>query len=161
MSWLAQSVRFCLIFAVLLVIWLGLSGKFDAFHVGWGVAGALVFAALATRRQERGQFPLLRFALFVPWQLWQIFISNLRVARLVLTPGLPIAPRLLRRRPGMTDPRALTLLGCSITLTPGTLTVDIDEQQMIIHALDDASARDIERHVMADKVQSVFGEAAP
>ena len=150
--------RFAFTFIVLLVIWLGLSGKFDVFHAGWGVVGAAAIAALTVPRLADRAFPLLRFLAFVPWQLWQILISNLRVARLVLTPSLPIRPRLLKRAPNLRDPRALTLLGCSITLTPGTLTVDINDEYMIIHALDDASAEDIGKDVMAHKVQGVFGE---
>ncbi len=153
-----KITRFALLFAILLAIWLGLSGKFDAFHVAWGVAGAAVAAALATPRQAGPAFPLVRFLLFVPWQLWQIFISNLRVAKLVLWPGLAIEPRLLKRRPGLTDDRALTLLGCSITLTPGTLTVDIHTDEMVVHALDKPSADDVNADVMLHKISHVFGE---
>jgi len=153
-----RFIRFCLIFAVLLSIWLLLSGKFDGFHVGWGVLGAAALAGLSVRRAMATPFPLLRFLVFIPWQLWQIFISNLRVARLVLTPGLPIRSRVLRKPPRLKDPRALTLLGCAITLTPGTLTIDVTDDHMIIHALDDASADDIDAGVMAAKIQGVFGE---
>jgi len=152
--------RFILVFVVLLGIWLLLSGKLDVFHTAWGVIGALVLAGLSVRRSPRTLFPIGRFLLFVPWQLWQILISNLRVAKIVLSPNLPIRPRLLRKPPGIRDPRALTLLGCSITLTPGTLTININEDHMLIHALDDASADDIEAEVMANKVAGVFGEDA-
>lgn len=150
--------RFILVFVVLLAIWLLLSGKYDVFHTSWGVAGSLVLAGLSVRRSPKTLFPLGRFLLFVPWQLWQIFISNLRIAKIAMTPGLPIRPRLLRKPPKVRDPRALTLLGCSITLTPGTLTININEDHMLIHALDDASASDIDAEVMADKVAGVFGE---
>ncbi len=154
----AQKIlRFVWLLLVLLAAWLLLSGKFDAFHIGWGVIGAVVVAALAVRWCSDRPFPAIRLLLFLPWHAWQILISNLRVARLVLTPSLPIRPRLLRRPPGSDDNRALTLLGCAITLTPGTLTVDINDRYMIVHALDDASADDIRDQAMARRVQHVFG----
>jgi len=153
-----RIIRFIVVFALLLGIWLLLSGKYDAFHVAWGIGGALVLAWLSMKRAPATLFPFVRFLAFVPWQLWQIFISNLRVARLVLTPGIRIQPRILRKPPEVNDPRALTLLGCAITLTPGTLTIDITQDHMIVHALDDASADDINKAVMADKVAGVFGE---
>ena len=155
-----RVLRFILIFALLLGIWLLLSGKYDRFHTAWGVAGALALAGMSAARAPATMFPVVRFLLFIPWQLWQIFVSNLRVAKLVLSPGLPIRPRLLRQSPQMRDPRALTLLGCAITLTPGTLTIDIDDQRMIVHALDDASASGVTSNQMTDKIRSVFGAAA-
>jgi len=159
MNALVRTLRFLGLFLLLLGIWLLLSGKFDAFHVGWGVVGSAVVAWLAFRARP-SVFPVFRFLAFIPWELGQILISNLRVAKAVLQKDCPIQPRLLRRDPGLSDHRALTLLGASITLTPGTLTVDIDEGQMIVHALDDASAQDIHEGVMAERVRRVFQEPA-
>lgn len=157
----SRLARFPLFFAVLLAVWLLLSGKFDWFHVGWGVLTALALAAAVTAWPREAGFPFLRFFAFIPWQLWQVFISNLRVARLVLSPGRSIRPRLLRAAPELTDQRAQTLLGCAITLTPGTLTVDVDDRHMIVHALDDASAEDIGAGIMQTKVREVFQGVEP
>lgn len=150
-------VRFIVVFALTLAVWLLLSGKYDAFHVGWGVLGAWAIAFLDGKEARQPSFPFARFGAYLPWQMYQIVVSNVRVARLVLSPRMPIEPRLLRRDPGLTDPRALTLLGCSITLTPGTLTVEIDEEHMLIHALDSGFAEDIEQETMARKIQGMFG----
>lgn len=158
MQALRAIARFAFFFVILMAAWLLLSGKFDAFHVGWGVLTAIVIAATAMAWPRSSMFPVARVLGFIPWHLWQVFISNLRVARLVLTPGMPIQSRLLCDKPGLDDPRAQTLLGAAITLTPGTLTVDIDGEQMVVHALDEASARDITAGVMQEKVRRVFGE---
>lgn len=145
---------------VLVLIWAVLSGKLDALHFGVGVLGALFIAASFYSSRSGGSrsqsFPLLRFLCFAPWLMWQIFVSNLRIAWLVLNFGKKIEPSFVRACPEMTDPRALTLLGCSITLTPGTLTVDIDENEMLIHALDAASADDIRAGTMTRRVSDVF-----
>ncbi len=145
----------------LLGLWLVLSAKRDAVHLLAGVASAIAIAA--TIRVERpaygpGRPTLARFLAYVPWLAWQILLSNLHVARLALARRPAIRPRFVRRAPGLADPRALTLLGTSITLTPGTLTVDIGPDAMLIHALDDAVAADIEAGTMAARVRAVFGE---
>lgn len=144
--------------ALLFGVWFLLSGLTDLFHLGAGVLAAIL-VTIPTRLDRR--FPVLRFIAYLPWLLIQILISNLRVARMALSPRLPIAPRLVRQPPGLRDDRALTLLGCSITLTPGTVTLDIDSREMVVHALDEGSARDIEEGGMARKVGGVFLGAAP
>lgn len=147
--------------AVLLTgIWYLLSGRFDLLHFGVGVATALVIAASYTPVEDSTSFRLVRFLLYVPWLVGQIVISNLRVARVVLTPHMPISPAFVRLRPGVGGARALTLLGSSITLTPGTLTVDIDGDEIFVHALDSSSAQDVRDRIIEQRVAAVFPERA-
>lgn len=141
--------------------WVILSQVFDAFHLGLGILAALALAALRTRRRATGAFPIGRFLRYMPWLLGQVFVSNLRVARLALSPRLRLSPRLLRIPPGVTGRPALTLLGCSITLTPGTVTVDATPDTLVVHALDAASAGDIERGIAARRVQALFTNRGP
>lgn len=151
-----------LLLAVLLTgIWYLLSGMFDALHLGIGVVTALLIAVGYRPVEDSTTWRVGRFLLYVPWLIGQIVISNLRVARVVLTPSMPIAPAFVRQRPGVTGPRALTLLGSSTTLTPGTLTVDITEDEVFVHALDTASAQDVRNHVIARRVARVFPERRP
>ena len=156
-----MAPRFVLTVLVLLAIWLLLSGKTDAMHLGFGVVGSVVIAAAFFPWEDRTPFPILRFMAFLPWQLWQILISNLRVARMVLGSGEDIQPRFIRMPPGVRTDDALTLLGCAITLTPGTLTVDVDGEALFVHALDETSARDVEQGVMSERVHRVFREREP
>ncbi|MFN3485276.1 MAG: Na+/H+ antiporter subunit E, partial [Planctomycetota bacterium] len=128
---------------------------------GLGILSALTLAALRTRRRTTGAFPIGRFLLYVPWLLGQVLVSNLRVARLALSPRPRLSPRLLRTPPGVTGRPALTLLGCSITLTPGTVTVDATPDTLVVHALDAASAGDIERGIAARRVQALFTNRGP
>jgi multicomponent Na+:H+ antiporter subunit E len=141
---------------LLTAVWAVLSGRFDVLHLG---AGILVSAAIALNFpgwDDHARFHLGRFLLFIPWLAVQVIKSNLRVARSVLSPRLAIAPTFISRRPDVEGDRGLTLLGASTTLTPGTLTVDIDEHEMFVHALDRRSARDVESGIMADRVATVF-----
>jgi multicomponent Na+:H+ antiporter subunit E len=145
--------------AVLLTaIWYLLSGKFDFLHFGTGVVVAILIAITYVPVVDTTRFRLLRFLGYVPWLIGQILLSNLRVARVVLTKRMPISPAFVSQRPDVAGPRALTLLGSSITLTPGTLTVDIGDGEVFVHALDSASAQDIRDAVIARRVARVFAE---
>jgi multicomponent Na+:H+ antiporter subunit E len=150
-----------LLTVILSGIWYLLSGKLDLLHFGTGVAAAFLISLTVLPTDDSTSFRFGRFLLYVPWLLGQIVISNLRVARLVLSRSAPIAPAFIAQRPGVTGPRALTALGCSITLTPGTLTIDVGEDEIFVHALDAASARDVRDNVMAHRVLEVFTAGAP
>lgn len=153
---LALLGRFALTASCIYVIWIVLSGRFYPQYLIIGALGSLLIAAGVFPRDGRRPFPVLRFLAFIPWHLGQVLLSNLRVARIALSPLSAIAPRFVRVKPSLQDPRALTVLGCAITLTPGTLTVDVTPDELYVHALDEASARDIEERVMERRVEEMF-----
>lgn len=144
--------------AILLALWYVLSGKFAPLPFGTGIATAIVIALAFRSVPDTTRVNVGRLVVYVPWLLYQIIVSNLRVARSVLMPHMPIRPTFISQPPGVTGDRALTLLGASITLTPGTLTVDIGPDEMFIHALDEYSARDVRDGVIADRVGDIFEE---
>lgn len=154
--------------------WVALSGKLDAFHLSLGLLTA-VAVTLATRRlyrappqpmpaDEFGRAPLRwrHFLTYSVWLLWQIFRSAIQVAKLILHPRLPIAPRMVRIADDLPHPVARLTLAHSITLTPGTVTVDCDNEGMVVHAIDPESAANLgsDGGPMADRVRAVFGAAA-
>lgn len=152
-----RSIRsFALVSALLLATWYVLSGRFDFLYFGTGVVTAVVLAATYTGVADRCRFRPGRFALFLPWLLVQVVISNLRVARLVFSRRMAIRPTFISQPPGVVGDRALTVLGSSVTLTPGTLTVDIDGDEIFVHALDAQSARDMRDERMSRRVARVF-----
>jgi len=139
-------------------IWYLLSGKFDLLHLGAGVVTALVIAATYRPVEDGTVWKFGRFAAYAPWLIGQIVLSNLRVARIVLSRDMPISPAFVRLRPEVTGPRALTLLGSSVTLTPGTLTIDVDADEIFVHALDAASAQDVRDRTIERRVAAIFPE---
>lgn len=159
--------------APLFGFWLILSGKFDPFHLGLGLLTA-IGVSLATRRLGRtaspgnaderggsGPAPTLRAHRFPAYALWlvgQILRSALEVAKLVLDPRLPISPRLVRIEDRLQHPLARLALAHSITLTPGTVTIDCDEDGMLVHAIDRERARGLERGggSMAERIRRLF-----
>lgn len=155
--------------AVLLAFWILLSGKFDAVHIGAGVVTAL-FIAFVTGPLRRLQpvvgrsvdHPLggLRWGaalLFAVVLAKEIVISSLQIAYVVLHPRMPIQPRLLRFRTALPHPLARLTLANAITLTPGTVTLDVDGDDFLVHALTSVSARGIEAGAMRDRVSRIFG----
>jgi multicomponent Na+:H+ antiporter subunit E len=146
---------------LLTAVWAVFSGRFDLLHLGSGILVAAAIALNFPGYTDRARFRLGRFVLYLPWLAVQVIKSNLRVARSVLSPRLAIAPTFISREPAVVGDRALTLLGASTTLTPGTLTVDIDDHEMFVHALDRRSAHDVETGVIAERVATVFEEPSP
>ena len=71
--------------------------------------------------------------------LWQVLVSGLATAWLIVRPGRRPRPALIRMRFERLNETGAALLGCMLTLTPGTTTIDIDMErgEMLIHLLDD------------------------
>lgn len=149
-------MRVALTTLLLAAVWYVLSGRLDLLHFGAGVLVAFAIALNSPVIPDEARFRPLRFALYVPWLMGQVALSNLRVARAVLSPRMPISPTFITRRPDVVGPHALTALGASVTLTPGTLTIDVGPDEIFVHALDSTSARDIEDGVIAGRLARVF-----
>ena len=127
-------------FASLYLFWLLLSGYFTPFLMIAGAASALA-VVLFTRRMHvldsEGQ-PLgliLRAALYWSWLLVEILKSGWAVSRLIVDPRLPISPTLVRFRPGQTTAVGLVSHANSITLTPGTIAVEAEAGEFLVHAI--------------------------
>lgn len=76
-----------------------------------------------------------RFLLYLPWLVWQIAKSNWDLIYRTLHPDLPIAPRVVRFRTGITTDVGHTILANSITLTPGTVTIEIADGEYLVHCI--------------------------
>jgi multicomponent Na+:H+ antiporter subunit E len=155
--------------AVLFGLWVVLSGKLDAFHLGIGAATAVWVARLArnllTLPPAIGrslQHPLqgvawFRVATYVPWLAWQIALSSIQIARVVFDPNLPIRPSVVRFESGLPHTLARLTLAHSITLTPGTVTLDLEGDEFVVHALTSEAADEIGRGSMQHAVHPLFG----
>ena len=143
-------------FAVLFGFWVVLSGHLDAFHLGAGALCSGLVAARTHRLLRPGPPHPLRLLGYLPWLLWQIALANLHVARLALSPRMPIRPRLVEYRTSL-EGLALVAFANSITLTPGTITVEASPGQLLVHALSDQAARDLRSGEMERRVRRAFG----
>jgi multicomponent Na+:H+ antiporter subunit E len=128
---------------LLFALWLLLAGSLDPQELIVGGVVALLVAALVSgsvRSLSGGRAPLAKrvaYALaYVPYLLWQILLANIDVARRVANPRLPISPGIVRVRTNLESPLGRLILTSSITLTPGTLTVETDGGDLFIHWID-------------------------
>ena len=115
-------------------LWLGL---------GAAVLSALLLAGL---RPFDGRLlnPLriLRGIVYVPYFLWKMVAANLEMAVIILRPVLKISPSIVRADTELQSPEGKLLLTSSITLTPGTLSVDAEDQKVYVHRVTGGKADD-------------------
>lgn len=165
-SWLESLALFALLFG----LWLILSDHYDlpTLLIGVGCC-ALVVALTPDRVLKVGRFDphfgvplgrmrpfaLLRYGL---WLFWAVVQANFQVARVVLDPRMPIDPKLLRFRVGYASRVAQVLLAHSITLTPGTVTIDLEDGRYLVHSLVPTSADAIASGEMQQGVAAACGE---
>jgi len=99
----------------------------------------------------------LRPLTYVPWLLWQIIKSNIEVARVILSPNMPISPRLVRVKSSQQSELGKVIYANSITLTPGTITLDVRGDDMLVHALTKDTAAGVKSGEMDRKVTALEG----
>jgi multicomponent Na+:H+ antiporter subunit E len=145
--------------------WLVLSGHYTPFLIGMGAGLSLfvVWFAWRLRIVDSEGFPirlLPRMIGYWAWLLWQIVKSAFDVMRIVLDPRLPISPVWVRVRSGQDGAAAMATYANSITLTPGTVTVDIDHCDLLVHALTRPTAEDLAAGEMDARVSRAEGARA-
>lgn len=74
------------------------------------------------------------------WLLGEIIKSSLEVARVLLNPAMPIQPELVELTTSEETDSGKVILGNSITLSPGTVTIDVDKNRLLVHCLTANSA---------------------
>ena len=135
-----------------LLVWLGLSWPRDWQHllIGILVAG---FIAYMTQDMFKKRLYIFKnpnryiwFLYYIPIFIWECFKANIDVAYRVIHPLRPINPGIVKVRTNLKSDIALTFLANSITLTPGTLSVDIDQKQgfLYVHWID-VKHKDVEK----------------
>ncbi len=136
---MAGARESAMLFATLLGLWLLLNGSLAADVLLVGVVAALVITLLFSgglsvvsefRFTPRA---LLTAPVYVAYFLRELVKSNLRLAGIVLSPALPLRPGIVKARTRLKSPMGRLLLANSITLTPGTLTVEMDGEWLYIH----------------------------
>ena len=154
----AERLRTYLVFGVLLIAaWVLWSGMFKPLLLGLGALSCTLACIIAVRM---GYFDSRVFALrvnfrlfgFWIWLFGEIFRSSLEVARVVLSRKPRLHTRVVEIDASKLSPVDQVLLGNSITLTPGTLTLDITEGRIKVHALTVEGAEALEQGDMLKRV---------
>jgi len=132
---------------MLTVFWVGLAGAAHAQVVVIGALGSWLIVVVNRRSLlSLGEFPGVNARGLLLWlQYGALFLvelvkSNIGMARLVLSPQLRVSPRIIKLPGQLRTEVARVILSNSITLTPGTLTVDMDERVLTVHAITEEAA---------------------
>jgi multicomponent Na+:H+ antiporter subunit E len=150
-------------FGLLYAFWLVFSGHYDAFHLGLGFlcAGLVAYTShdlLLPDVITRGDLVTVwRFTLYIPWLIYQIVLANLHVVYLVFNMK-HVDPRIVRFHTKLESELARVTLANSITLTPGTITMDLVDREFQVHAISRKVAEDLETGEMEKRVAQVFLE---
>ena len=130
----------------LFLFWLLLSGMFVPFLLAAGVGSAITVLLFARRMDVIGGEDLpsrlhwLRLLAYGPWLIKEIVLAAWDVSKRILHPKLPIAPALVEFIPSQTTDVGLVIHANSITLTPGTISVEVGEGRFLVHALSSEAA---------------------
>jgi len=141
------SVSLGLLTASLSAAWLLWSGIYKPMLLGLGAFSVALVVWLVCRAETVDKGPVAprhwrRLPGFWLWLLREVYVSSSRVARLVLSPRLAISPTTVEIEALPKTRLGQATLGNSITLTPGTVTLDVFEGKLLLHALtrEDAEA---------------------
>ncbi|MAP51624.1 MAG: Na+/H+ antiporter subunit E [Pseudomonadota bacterium] len=124
----------------LTAFWLLMSGIYTPLILFLG-AISVIFVLYLTRRMDALDEDVFEFKLkrkhfsYWSWLAKEIFKANIDVAKVILSPKMNLSPRLVRVPLSQSNELATVIYANSITLTPGTVSVDIEGDEIIVHAL--------------------------
>ena len=173
------------LFIALLAMWLIMSGFYDFFHISLGVISiifllwfnrnisilpqskifyrprfnkvGIIDASNQTSYEKVSRhLKIIKLMYYIPWLLFQIAVSAFHVAYVTMHPKMPISPSLFRFKSKQPHTFARVTLGNSITLTPGTLTIEVEDDSYLIHALTNSTRNGLLTGEMQKKVALLF-----
>ena len=125
-------------FLVLLLIWVLIAG-FDWMEVVLGAVVALILSIIISKYVNYSfgikiVWQLLKFVfVYIPVFIYKLVLANLDMAYRVLSPKLPINPKIVKVPTNLKNDFSKLILANSITLTPGTLSLDVEEDGVLVH----------------------------
>ena len=149
---------------VLFGLWLSLSGFFTPLLLGLGIVSVIAIVWIAHRMDviDHEGHPIhltLRAFLYWPWLVKEIVLANIAVARVIISRNMPIQPAIISVTATQETELGHVIYANSIILTPGTVTIDIEKDNLKVHALTLDAANDLKTGEMDRRVTSM--EAHP
>lgn len=126
---------------VLFALWLLMSGLFKPLLIGLGLASVLVTVFVVKRMDEldNDRFDIrlspLKFVGYLIWLMAEIARANWAVTKVILSPRMPIRQRLFNTPSTQKTDLGQVIFANSISLTPGTITVETEGDHFLVHAL--------------------------
>ena len=155
----SRLFRILLTTSLFVVAWLLWSGMYKPLMLTLGALSVALTILLAWRmRFFKKRLFALRFSFGIlrywGWLFIEVVKSSIQVMRVVLRPTIEVAPVVVKIPRNQRSEFQTMMLGNSITLTPGTITLDVDEDTILVHALTEAGADDLMAGEMARRVDA-------
>ena len=162
--------HYAILSAVLFLFWCMLCGNFTAKFVIVGLASSLISAyicmpllLLESRKGDKKYFAfdvnLFKYLGYWMWLINEVRKANMDVATSVIKSEMDINPKVFKFRMVYDNPMAEATLANSITLTPGTITIDVsDDGVYTIHALTNGAREGLMEGGMQRRIAQLFGE---
>lgn len=149
--------------ALLSVFWLLLSGYIQPLLLSFGAISIAIVLVVLKRMDKVDNDPKqigsgLQMLKYIPWLLWQIIQSSMHVTKLVWGSSQHISPSQAKINVKNVPLKHRVLYANSITLTPGTLSVDLEHDEITVHALQKSSIDEIARGDMERKITGIWGK---
>ena len=133
-------LKFLATFIISFIIYLVIAGTFNIQEIIVGLILSLIIGLLFVKIipfeiKYLNPVRLFWFIVYIPFFIWEMIKANFQIAAIVINPALPIKPGIVEGETSLKSPLGRLMLTSSITLTPGTLSVDIDDEEVSIHCV--------------------------
>jgi multicomponent Na+:H+ antiporter subunit E len=128
------------LFILLLMLWVSLSGYFMVLPLVPGVIALFISVLLYKKVKSNSSYKfsfalnVYKFILYIPWLIKEILLSNYHVTKLILFKKP--SPKIITLKNTLKTKTASVVFANSVTLTPGSIVLDANEEHFLIHALD-------------------------
>ena len=123
-------------FVLLFIIWIGLTNSLDIQELIVGICISLLVSYYFTKDEKINLVNLFKkYIRFLPLFLKDLVLANIELAKIILNPKLKINPSIIKLQIGLKNDFDKLILANAITLTPGTITMDIKGDDINIHIL--------------------------
>ena len=161
-----MTKRHVAVFALLFGFWIMLSWRFTPMFLIIGAASAAAVTAVAVPLMASAMGPAMdltrvpirvaRFVGYVLWLLGRIAVAGAQIAFTVITPGRPGEPQLLQFETRLATPAARTMLANSISVVPGTITLENDDGEFLVHAFRKSDADDLVTATLQNRIAALY-----
>ena len=149
--------------ASLILFWLMISFDFGTLNLVLGIASALLVVLISSSMDviDHESQPIhltSRLPLYWGWLGRKIILSNVDVTRRIWSPGRTISPTLVRIKSSQKSSLGKVIYANSITLTPGTVTLSVEGDEILVHALTRKDAETLQQGEMDRRVTELEGQ---
>lgn len=146
------------VFIVIFLFWFALSGMTSVNILFLGLISSLFIAYIVNKMDlidhevSFHNFNIIRLISYIVWLIKEIIISSIIVCIYIILPNKRVSPKIIKVKCSQKSEAAKVLYANSITLTPGTVTIDVSDDVFTVHTLDQSFEESLESKKMDKKV---------